>query len=91
MRMIALVTAFLVGLIAPGLAQQAEIEAVNAKWIDFFNKGDFAGIALLYTEDATALPRAPPQQRAELRLRSCGKAWRSKWAIRSSLHSMLSH
>src|SRR3979409_292295 len=28
MRMLALVTAFLVGLIAPGLAQQAEIEAV---------------------------------------------------------------
>jgi uncharacterized protein (TIGR02246 family) len=60
MRMIALVTAFLVGLIAPGLAQQAEIEAVNAKWIDFFNKGDFAGIALLYTEDATALPPGSP-------------------------------
>jgi uncharacterized protein (TIGR02246 family) len=34
----------------------AEIEAVNAKWIDFFNKGDFAGVASLYTEDATAFP-----------------------------------
>ena len=56
MRMIALVTAFLVGLIAPGFAQQAEIEAVNAKLIDFFNKGDFAGVASLYTEDATAFP-----------------------------------
>ena len=60
MRMIALVTAFLVGLIAPGFAQQAEIEAVNAKWIDFFNKGDFAGIGSLYTEDATALPPGSP-------------------------------
>ena len=50
----------MVGLIAPGFAQQAEIEAVNAKWIDFFNKGDFAGIALLYTEDATALPPGSP-------------------------------
>jgi uncharacterized protein (TIGR02246 family) len=56
MRMIALVIAFVVGLIVPGFAQQAEIEAVNTKWIDFFNKGDFAGIATLYTEDATALP-----------------------------------
>jgi uncharacterized protein (TIGR02246 family) len=60
MRMIALVTAFLVGLIAPGFAQQAEIEAVNAKWIDFFNKGDFAGIGSLYTDDATALPPGSP-------------------------------
>jgi uncharacterized protein (TIGR02246 family) len=33
-----------------------DIEAVNAKWIDFFNKGDFAGIASLYTDDATAFP-----------------------------------
>src|SRR4029077_14583453 len=60
MRMIALVAAFLVGLIAPGCGQQAEIEAVNAKWIDFFNKGDFAGIGSLYTEDATALPPGSP-------------------------------
>ena len=43
-------------LIVPAFAQQAEIEAVNAKWVDFFNKGDFAGVASLYTEDATALP-----------------------------------
>jgi hypothetical protein len=50
MRMIALMIAFVAGLIVPGFAQQAEIEAVNTKWIDFFNKGDFAGIASLYTE-----------------------------------------
>ena len=29
---------------------------MNAKWIELFNKGDFAGIASLYTDDATALP-----------------------------------
>jgi uncharacterized protein (TIGR02246 family) len=29
---------------------------VNAKWVDFFNKGDFGGVASLYTEDATAFP-----------------------------------
>jgi uncharacterized protein (TIGR02246 family) len=43
-------------LMVPAFAQKAEIEAVNAKWIDFFNKGDFAGVASLYTEDATAFP-----------------------------------
>jgi uncharacterized protein (TIGR02246 family) len=56
MRRIAIVLAFAVGLIAPASAQKAEIEAVNAKWIEFFNKGDFAGVASLYTIDATAFP-----------------------------------
>ena len=53
-------TAFVVGLIAPASAQKAEIEAVNAKWIEFFNKGDFAGVASLYTTDATAFPQGSP-------------------------------
>ena len=57
MRRIALVIAFVVGLIAPASAQKAEIEAVNAKWTEFFGKGDFAAIASLYTTDATALPQ----------------------------------
>ena len=56
MRRIAPVIALVAALIAPAFAQKAEIEAVNAKWIDFFNKGDFAGVASLYTEDATAFP-----------------------------------
>ena len=56
MHRIALVLAFLVGLSAPVFAQKAEIEAVNAKWMEFFKKGDFAGIASLYTDDATAFP-----------------------------------
>ena len=56
MRTIALVIAFVVGLIASASAQKAEIEAVNAKWTEFFNKGDFAGIASLYTTDATVFP-----------------------------------
>lgn len=59
MRMTILVVAFTAMLIAPAMAQKAEIEAVNAKWVDFFNKGDFAGLASLYTEDATAFPLAP--------------------------------
>jgi uncharacterized protein (TIGR02246 family) len=56
MRKIILGIVFVVGLIAPASAQRAEIEAVNAKWTEFFNKGDFAGIASLYTTDATAFP-----------------------------------
>jgi uncharacterized protein (TIGR02246 family) len=46
----------LAALIAPAAAQKAEIEAVNARWMALFNKGDFAGIAALYTDDATVLP-----------------------------------
>src|SRR5713226_4626985 len=56
MRRIALVIAFLAGLIALAVAQKAEIEAVNAKWVELFNKGDFDGVASLYTDDATAFP-----------------------------------
>ena len=56
MRGIALVIVFFAGLIAPASAQNAEIETANAKWVDFFNSGDFAGVASLYAEDATAFP-----------------------------------
>jgi uncharacterized protein (TIGR02246 family) len=56
MRGIALAVVFVAGLAAPAFAQKAEIEAVNAKWMEFFNKGDFAGVASLYTADATAFP-----------------------------------
>ena len=56
MRWIAPVIALMAWMIVPVFAQQAEIEAVNAKWVDFFNKDDFAGVASLYTEDATAFP-----------------------------------
>jgi uncharacterized protein (TIGR02246 family) len=56
MRKIALVAIFMVGLIAPAFAQKTEIEAANAKWMEFFNQGNFAGIASLYTDDATAFP-----------------------------------
>ena len=56
MPTIALLIAFAAAMIAPAFAQKAEIDAVNAKWIDFFNKGDFGGVASLYSEDATAFP-----------------------------------
>jgi ketosteroid isomerase-like protein len=67
MHRIPLVIVFVARLIAPALAQQADneapsptlaqqIEAANAKFVDFFNKGDFDGIASLYTENAAAFP-----------------------------------
>jgi uncharacterized protein (TIGR02246 family) len=56
MRKIALMIAFLIALVSPAVAQKAKIEAVNAKWVELFNKGDFEGIAQLYTVDATAFP-----------------------------------
>ena len=56
MRSIALAIVFLIGLIAPAAAQKAQIEAANAKWMDFFNKGNFDDVASLYTADATAFP-----------------------------------
>src|SRR5215211_3717114 len=56
MRRIALAIALFAELIAPAFAQKAEIDAVNAKWMELFNKGDFAGVTQLYTEDAIALP-----------------------------------
>jgi uncharacterized protein (TIGR02246 family) len=59
----ALVTAFVAALTAPAFAQKAEIEAANAQWIAFFNKGDFAGVASLYTADATAFPPGSPMVR----------------------------
>ena len=56
MRRVILVVVFVIGFCAPAVAQKAAIEAVNAKWVEFFNKGDFDGIASLYTGDATAFP-----------------------------------
>ena len=51
MRKNVLVMAFLIALVAPAVAQKAQIEAVNAKWMELFNKSDFDGIAQLYTVD----------------------------------------
>ena len=60
MREIVVVFALVVGWMAPAFAQKAEIEAANAKWIALFNKGDFAGVAALYTADASAFPPGSP-------------------------------
>jgi uncharacterized protein (TIGR02246 family) len=56
MRSTALVIAFAIALTATASAQKAEIEAANTKFMEMFNKGDFSGVASLYTTDATVLP-----------------------------------
>jgi uncharacterized protein (TIGR02246 family) len=56
MRSIVLAIAFLTALVAPAAAQKAEIDAANGKWVAFFNKGDFDGVASVYATDATAFP-----------------------------------
>jgi ketosteroid isomerase-like protein len=56
MRRTGLAIAVMVATSLPAFAQKAEIEAANAKWIELFNKGDFAGVGSLYTTDATAFP-----------------------------------
>jgi len=73
MRRIALVIALAAMLGAPAVAQQAEIEAMNAKWIELFNKGDFAAIASLYTEDATAFPPGSPMAKGRAAIEAMWK------------------
>jgi uncharacterized protein (TIGR02246 family) len=74
MRRLALVVIFLSAMLVPGLAQKAEIEAVNAKWTEYFNKGDFAGVASLYTEDATAFPPGAAMVKGRAAI---GEMWKS--------------
>jgi uncharacterized protein (TIGR02246 family) len=74
MSRIALVIACVLALIGPASAQKAEIEAVNAKWTEFFNKGDFAGVASLYTADAVAFPPGSPMVHGQAAI---GAMWKS--------------
>jgi ketosteroid isomerase-like protein len=74
MHRLVLLIAILVGMSAPAFAQKAEIEAANAKWIELFNKGDFAGIASLYTVDANAFPPGSPMVRGNAAI---GEMWKS--------------
>jgi uncharacterized protein (TIGR02246 family) len=60
MQRILLPIVFAIALVSPALAQKAEIEALNKKFIEAFQKGDFAAVASLYTKDATVLPPGMP-------------------------------
>ena len=73
MRKTVLVIAFLLALAAPAAAQKAQIDAINARWMELFNKGDFAGIAELYTADAVALPPGSPMVRGKAAI---GAMWK---------------
>ena len=61
-------------LIVPAFAQKAEIEAVNAKWMELFNKGDFDGVAQLYTIDAVAFPPGSSMVRGRAAIGTMWKA-----------------
>lgn len=68
-----LVIAILISLVVPAVAQKAQIEAVNAKWMELFNKGDFGGIAELYTVDAIAFPPGSAMARGKAAI---GAMWK---------------
>jgi uncharacterized protein (TIGR02246 family) len=78
MREIALAFALVAWWMAPAFAQKAEIEAANAKWIELFNKGDFAGVAALYTPDAAAFPPGSPVVRGRDAIGAMWKAMADK-------------
>jgi uncharacterized protein (TIGR02246 family) len=54
----------LAGLVVGTAAQardiKADIDAANARFVAAFNKGDAAGVAQLYTEQATVMPPGAP-------------------------------
>lgn len=73
MRKLALVMIFLAWFNTPVFAQKAAIEKVNAKWVELFNKGDFTGVASLYTDDAVAFPPGSPMVKGKAAI---GAMWK---------------
>jgi uncharacterized protein (TIGR02246 family) len=56
-RGIMLLAGLMLMVAAPALAQsKAEMQKLNDKWAEAFNKGDAAAVAAMYTEDAYLLP-----------------------------------
>jgi uncharacterized protein (TIGR02246 family) len=77
MSRIVLVTAVLAALItlaAPSFQKPPDIQPVNARWVQFFNSGDFDGIGSLYTEQATALPPGSPMVRGKAAIAAMWKS-----------------
>jgi ketosteroid isomerase-like protein len=73
MRATMLIIFILYAMSAPALAQKSEIMATNAKWIELFNRGDFDGVASLYTDDATAFPPGSAMVKGKL---AVGAMWK---------------
>jgi uncharacterized protein (TIGR02246 family) len=60
MRFASFVTAFVL-MLGPAMAQdKATIQKLADDFAQAFNKGDFAAVAAMYTEDATVLPPGSP-------------------------------
>lgn len=74
MKSFALAVTILACLSIPAKAQKAEIERVNAQWTEFFNKGDFNGVASLYADDAVAFPPGQPMVRGKAAIGAMWKA-----------------
>jgi uncharacterized protein (TIGR02246 family) len=49
---------------------KADIDAANAKFVAAFNKGDAAGVAQFYTEQATVLPPGAPMAHGRAAIQS---------------------
>jgi uncharacterized protein (TIGR02246 family) len=55
-RMILISFLCLFATLAAHAQDKGEIERLNARFIELFNKGDGAGLAAMYTDDAVVLP-----------------------------------
>ena len=53
---------------------RSDIDALNAQWVATFNRGDAAGMAQLYTEQATLLPSGAPMAKGRAAIQA---AWQS--------------
>ncbi len=75
-RSSALAMILFVCLSVPAYAQKVktEIERVNAQWVEFFNKGDFNGVASLYADDAVAFPPGSPMVKGKAAIGAMWKA-----------------
>ena len=74
MRRITLAFVLLAGMLTQAFAQKAEIDVANAKFVELFSKGDFGGVAQLYTEDAVALPPGGPMVKGRAAI---GTMWKT--------------
>lgn len=53
---------------------RSDIDALNAQWVATFNRGDAAGMALLYTEQATLLPSGAPLAKGRAAIQAAWQA-----------------
>ena len=61
--MLAIALVLITGAAAQARDLKSEIDAANAQFAAFYNKGDAAGVASLYTNNATILPPGSPMMK----------------------------